>query len=73
MMADRPADWADIVRERRKSLGRSQSDVADELGVTRQWVSNFENGRNTGSASLAVALTLLSSLGLLADVTEDDA
>lgn len=72
MIAEQTQDWANLVRARRKTLGRTQASIAAEINVTRQWVSNFENGRNTGSASLADVIQLLASVGLFADLRADN-
>lgn len=73
MIADRVIDWANIVRERRTMLGATQADVAAELGTSRQWVSNFENGRSTSVAELATVLRLLAVLDLTALLTTQPA
>ena len=41
------------VKELRKERGVSQSDLASELGVSRQTVISIENGRYTASLPLA--------------------
>ena len=68
MIADRPSDWASLVRERRKDMHLSQADVAREMGVSRQWVSNFENGTATDVAQLAAVLELLAALDMTVDL-----
>lgn len=64
MLTNRPTDWANVVRERRRELGLSQAELADGVGVSRQWVSNFENGRGTAAASLGRLLDLTATLEL---------
>lgn len=71
MIADRPADWARIIRERRTELSMSQAALADELGTSRQWLSNFENGRSTDSAQLHLVLKLIALLDLTAMLDTD--
>ncbi|TFB93192.1 helix-turn-helix transcriptional regulator [Cryobacterium sp. HLT2-28] len=71
MIADRPADWARIIRERRMALNMSQADLAVELGTSRQWLSNFENGRSTDAAQLHVVLQLIALLDLTAVLTAE--
>lgn len=39
----------ETMRQERKSAGYTQSDVADGLGVTREYVSMIENGTRTPS------------------------
>lgn len=71
MIADRPVDWARLIRERRTDLNISQADLAVELGTSRQWLSNFENGRSTDTAQLHIVLKLLALLDLTAILTAE--
>jgi len=72
MIAEMPSDWANLVRSRRKVVGKTQASIAKEIGVTRQWVSNFENGKGTAAARLADVIQLLASVGLFTDIVKDD-
>lgn len=51
---------ASAARGRRQSLGLSQAQVADRLGVSRRWVRDFEAGN--GGAHLETVLRLLDML-----------
>ena len=51
---------ASAARGRRQSLGLSQAQVADWLGVSRRWVRDFEAGN--GGAHLETVLRLLDML-----------
>ncbi len=51
---------ASAARGRRQSLGLSQAQVADWLGVSRRWVRDFEAGN--GGAHLETVLRLLNVL-----------
>lgn len=44
MVAFTPADWANIVRDRRIDLGLSQKTLGKQIGMSRQWIVRFENG-----------------------------
>lgn len=55
-----PADLGRIIRDARQQAGMTQEELADELGVTRQYVSQLERGKS----SLHVT-RLFSSLRLL--------
>ncbi len=44
------------IRERRKGLGVSQSNLADHLGVSFQQVQKYERGANRVSASMLVKI-----------------
>lgn len=60
-----PDDLGRLVRDRRKTLGMSQGDLAARVGVTRQWVGFLEAGRPR--AELGLVLATLNSLGLKLD------
>jgi putative transcriptional regulator len=59
----------DLVHERRVQLGWSQGELAERMGVSRQWVNQFENGK--GTAQLRLAFDALSVLGLVLEATTD--
>lgn len=44
MLAFTPADWANIIRDRRIDLGLSQKTLGMQIGMSRQWIVRFENG-----------------------------
>ncbi|HYJ70632.1 MAG TPA: helix-turn-helix domain-containing protein [Nocardioidaceae bacterium] len=47
---------------RRRELGLSQAQLAERVGVSRKWLSEFERGKAT--AELGLVLRVLESLGL---------
>ena len=47
-------DLGALVRERRRSLGWSQSDLGEKIGVQRLWVSQFEAGKATAHIGLVM-------------------
>ena len=53
---------ASAARGRRQSLGLSQEQLADRLGVSRRWVRDFEAGN--GGAHLETVLRMLDMLGI---------
>ena len=55
-------DLVAAARGRRKSLGWTQSELADRAHVSRQWISEFEKGKPT--AELGLTIRLLDALGL---------
>lgn len=61
-----PRDLASVVRARRHELGWSQEQLAQQVGVSRWWVSALERGKV--SAHLALVLRTLQALGLVIDV-----
>lgn len=62
MLAVTPADWGNIVRDRRLDLGLSQGALGERIGMSRQWVVRFENGN--------AAVATLDHLARLADVLD---
>lgn len=57
-----PDELAVAIRERRRELGLSQQQLADRLGVSRQWIVGLEGGRPR--AELGLVLRALRSLDL---------
>ena len=55
-------DLGAAVAATRKARGWSQATLADRAGVTRPWLSSFENGKPT--VSLDGALRVMIALGL---------
>ena len=56
MQVRSPMEIADLVRETRQRLGWTQTQLAQELGVSYQSVNRWENGRNM---PLPIALKLI--------------
>lgn len=61
-------DLGALVKERRKHLGWSQSELASQIGVRRLWVSQFESGKAT--VHIGLALRALRALKLELRVAE---
>lgn len=68
MLAIRPADWGNIVRDRRVALRLSQGALAEKIGMSRQWVVRFENG-HAATATVEHIARLADALELDIDVT----
>jgi HTH-type transcriptional regulator/antitoxin HipB len=64
-----PRDLGLTIRERRRALGLEQQQLADRIGVSRQWVVGVEKGKQRAAAGLL--LKTLTALGLVLDVRED--
>jgi HTH-type transcriptional regulator/antitoxin HipB len=65
-----PVDLGLIVRERRRKLGLSQSQLARTAGVGRQWLVALEQGK--AGAELGMVLRTLSALGLALSAGDAD-
>lgn len=50
------------IKNRRKELGVTQSDLAEKTGLSASFISNIENGKDT--AEIGKVMLLLSVLGL---------
>ena len=57
-----PADFGALVRRRRKALGLSQAELAEQANVGRRFLIELEEGKAT--AQLGKALRILSMLGV---------
>ena len=57
-----PADLGAIIRDRRRELGLGQAELAERIGVSRQWVVGIERGR--ARAELGLVLRTLDSLDI---------
>lgn len=57
-----------LVQDQRKQRGWSQTHLAEKVGVSRLWVSQFENGKE--SVELGLVLKTIRALDLLLDVTK---
>jgi len=51
----------------RKSNGKSQDDVAREIGVTRWMVNRIENGKRSPSLSLVLKVQAMTNNEVMAD------
>lgn len=57
-----PLDLGLVIRDRRRKLGLSQTELARKVGVGRQWIVAIERGKS--GAELGLVLRTLSALGL---------
>lgn len=59
-------DLGAAVRDARLRQGWTQAELADRVGVSRQWVISLERGK--ASAELGPALRTVAALGMVADL-----
>ena len=59
-------DLGALVRQERQDQGLTQADLAERIGTTRQWVSQFESG--TLNPRVGLVLAALAALDLDLDV-----
>ena len=67
MLAVTPADWGNIIRERRIDRGLSQGALGEKIGMSRQWIVRFENGF-AGVATIEHVTRLAEALDLDVEV-----
>ena len=65
-----PLDLGLVIRNRRRELRLSQTDLARKAGVGRQWIVAIEHGKSR--AELGLALRTLSALDLRLTIDPDD-
>ena len=65
MLTRTPADLGAVIRDRRKQLKRNQASLANEIGVSRQWLIELEHGHPR--AELGLVLRVLDALGINLD------
>jgi HTH-type transcriptional regulator/antitoxin HipB len=65
MLTRTPADLGAVIRDRRKHLKRNQASLANEIGVSRQWLIELEHGHPR--AELGLVLRVLDALGINLD------
>jgi y4mF family transcriptional regulator len=61
MLLRRPNELAGLFRDGRKRAGWSQTELAEQVGVSRQWVSLVETGKT--SVEFDLVLAALQALG----------
>ncbi|MGP1397022.1 MAG: helix-turn-helix domain-containing protein [Inquilinaceae bacterium] len=64
-----PLDIGLIVRDRRRQLALSQSDLAQKVGVGRQWLVAVEHGK--AGAEIGLVLRTLAALDLILSISTD--
>jgi HTH-type transcriptional regulator/antitoxin HipB len=62
------ADVAAAVRGRRLDLGLTQSELANDSGISRKWISEFEAGK--ARAEFGLVMRVIEALGLSLDLGE---
>ncbi|WP_165974597.1 helix-turn-helix domain-containing protein [Nonomuraea deserti] len=68
MYARTPADLGRLVRWRRRALARTQQALADQVGVSRQWIVRLEAGRST--LEVGLVMRTLRALGLTIEISD---
>lgn len=71
MLLRHPHDLAGVFRDGRARAGWSQTELAERVGVSRQWISMVENGKTSVEFDLVVGA--LQALGCRLYVDSSDA
>lgn len=66
-----PADLGAVIADRRRESGKTQTELASEVGLSQRYVSQLETGRTT-SATLHL-FRILRRMGATITVSFDDA
>ena len=66
-----PAELGAIIRERRRKLGLEQKALAEQVGVSRQWIIDIEKGKPR--AALGLVLRTVNALGIWLDAGDEPA
>lgn len=69
MLLRTPRDVGLAIRDRRRALGLGQAELAERVGVSRQWIIEAEKGKRR--AALWLVLRTLDALGIV--LRSDDA
>lgn len=67
MLMTTTTDIGNVIRDRRRELGRSQAELAGMIGMSRQWIVRFENGYEA-SATVEHLLSLAHALDIDIDL-----
>jgi len=70
MVISQPQDLGAVLKRGRAAKRLTQQQLADMLGVTRQWVASVENGAPT--ARLGLVIDALKCVDLLLETRVDD-
>jgi HTH-type transcriptional regulator/antitoxin HipB len=62
MLLRTPLDLGSIIRDRRRSLGLDQEELAGRVGVSRKWIIDVEKGKPR--AEIGLILRTFEGLGL---------
>lgn len=65
-----PSELGLVIRQRRRSMGLNQTELAARIGVGRQWVVAIEHGKQR--AELGLVLRALAALDLALSVDGED-
>jgi len=70
VLARNPHDVGLLIRDQRLKLGLDQRELAERVGVSRQWVVEIEKGKPR--AEMGLVLRALTALGLQLDIRTVD-
>ncbi|MBI1777922.1 MAG: helix-turn-helix transcriptional regulator [Proteobacteria bacterium] len=65
-----PRDIGAVIRERRRSLGLDQGELAEKVGVSRLWINQVERGKPGASLNLVLRTFAAVGIELTADAGE---
>ncbi len=70
MLVRTPLDFGLLIRDKRRKLRLSQTELARQVGVGRQWIVAIEHGKSR--AEIGLVLRTFSALGLSLSIDGGD-
>jgi len=70
MLLRRPHELGGLLRDGRARLGWSQSELAKNTGVSRQWISLVENGKTSVEFDLVIGVLQVLGYRVYVDVSD---
>ena len=67
MLIQTPRDIGLVIRARRRELGLTQHALAEQLGVSRQWIIDVEKGKPRAEAGLLLRALRVLGVQLVAE------
>ena len=64
-----PTELGALIRQKRRKLGLEQKALAEQVGVSRQWIIDVEKGKPR--AALGLVLRTANALGILLDASDE--
>jgi len=72
MLLQTPTDFGLVIRSRRRELGLTQRALAEQVGVSRQWIVEVEKGKPRAEAGLLLRALRVLGIRLVVDSGDRD-
>ncbi|MFW0796190.1 helix-turn-helix domain-containing protein [Gordonia sp. CPCC 205515] len=64
-----PREAGIVLRHLRENAGLTQATLAEQAGVSKRWLVNFENGKP--SVDMSMVMDVFATLGFAFDIVDD--